>query len=328
LLVAELPPGDERDGQFLRLLLALESGRQRPGGGHDGEELPVWLREFPAKIRGLSSPALLVSEPGSGMEELVRGCLREQFGSEEEGIFFHPGRLSEAVQLREIFGDSAGARLGGAGAGLPLLERSGRLIFIQEAGLLSHQAQLRLYARLAGEEDDRFWIFGSSRDLEAMAGAGEFLSGLARLLGGNQLVLPPVRACREFLEEEVERLLDLQAVRTGRVVRLSPEALDVLMEYEWPGNWWELRKVLESAVLLCEEGIVRPGDLRLDGPGLERPDDLNLRKRSEELEKSLLLQAHALHGGNQVQMARALGISRGSLQYKLEKYGLSRKEVR
>ena len=171
LLVAELPPGDERDGHFLRMLLALESGRRTSGGERVGEELPVWLRDFPGKIQRLSSPALLMSEPGSGMEELVRAHLREQFGSEEEGIFFHPGRLSEAVQLREIFGDSAGARLGGAGAGLPLLERPGRLVFIQEAALLSHQVQLRLYARLAGEEDGRFWVFGSSRDLEAMAEA-------------------------------------------------------------------------------------------------------------------------------------------------------------
>ncbi len=328
LLVAELPGRDERDGDFVRLLLAIEVGRLRVGGSGAAEELPVWLRDFPGQLRRLESPVLLMAEPGSGMEDLVRFFVRANFGGADEGIFFHPGRLSEAVQLREIFGDQAGARLGGARPGLPLIERPGRLIFMQEAGHLAHQVQLRLYARLAGQEDDRFWIFGTSQDLEAMAQAGGYLSGLARFLARNRLVLPPVRVAREHLEEEIERLLDRARVRTGLGLELAPAALALLLEYDWPGNWWQLRQVIESAALLSSDGVIRPPDIRLDWPGAERPDDLNLRKRSEELEKSLLLQAHALHGGNQVQMARALGISRGSLQYKLEKYNLSRKEER
>ena len=88
-----------------------------------------------------------------------------------------------------------------------------------------------------------------------------------------------------------------------------------MLRHDWRGNWRELKNTLESAFLMSAGTVIQAADLRL---GLwtvpEDWDDLNLRKRSAEVEKNLLLRAYSLHAGNQVQMARALGISRGSLQ--------------
>ena len=327
LLLAEVPAEVAAPGPLLRQLLVHEVAlqRQRPVSGNGAAvDLPVWLVDLLPDLVERPSPLLILAEPGSGKEELVLAWLRRRFGSEQQGVFFHPGRLSQAVQLRELFGDPAGARLGGESPGVPLVEREERALVIQEAGDLASHAQLRILALFSSGDSDRFWVFESSRDLERMAKAERFLRGLYRILEAGKVVLPPLRVRKDRLEEEVERLLGGFRARYRRDVRLDSGALDAMLKYEWRGNWRELRNTLESAFLMTADSAIRREDLRL---GLwaapEDWDDLNLRRRSEEFEKSLLLRAYSLHSGNQVQMARALGISRGSLQYKLEKYGLN-----
>jgi DNA-binding NtrC family response regulator len=228
------------------------------------------------------------------------------------------------VQLRELFGDPAGARLGGAASAVPILRRENRVVVIQETGDLAPHAQLRILALFSEAAAEKFWIFETSRDLERMSRAEKFLPGLFRRLEAGRLELPPVRAVKGRIEEEAGRLLASFRARYRREMELESGALDAMLRHDWRGNWRELRNTLESAFLMSVSGRIRAEDLRL---GLwtapEDWDDLNLRKRSEEMEKGLLLRAYSLHGGNQVQMARALGISRGSLQYKLEKYGMN-----
>jgi len=328
MLLAEAPVEAGDIGAVLRQAAVLEAGlrRQRPSPAGDVNriDLPVWLRDLLPELLERESPLLIMSEAGSGKEELVQAMLRERFGAIDQGVFFHPGRLSQAVQLRELFGDPAGARLGGPSPTVPILERDEAAVVIQEAGDLAAHAQLRILALFTAGESDKFWIFETSRDLERMARVDKFLPGLFQQLRPGSVALPAVRAVKERLPEEVERLLEGFRREFRREMELSPEALEAMLQHDWRGNWRELKNTLESAFLMCQSGRIGREDLRL---GLwaqpEDWDELNLRKRSEEMEKGLLLRAYSLHGGNQVQMARALGISRGSLQYKLEKYGLN-----
>ena len=333
LLVAEVPSVDDPIGQALRQALIQNVALRdvtprlvRSTGVAESTpvDLPVWLADLLPDLIGRESPFLILAEPGSGKEELVLALLQKKFGSMQSGVFFHPGRLSQAVQLRELFGDPAGARLGGESPATPITSREEPAIVIQEAGDLDAHVQLRILALFSSGEHDRFWIFESSRDLERMVHAEKFLRGLYNMLKPGQVVLPPVRARRDRIEEEVERLLESFRARYRRDVRLHADALGAMLRHDWRGNWRELKNTLESAFLMSAGTVIQAADLRL---GLwtvpEDWDDLNLRKRSAEVEKNLLLRAYSLHAGNQVQMARALGISRGSLQYKLEKYGLN-----
>ncbi len=330
LLAAEIPRKAGADvGAVLRLLLALNAVAAknitgRAGAEQVSESMPAWLADLAGKAQKLSSPILVASEPGSGSFEFVEAFLRARFGPNRQAVFFSPSGLSEAVQLREFFGDSAGARLGGAGAVLPMTDRPGDAIVIQEAADLSRQVQLRLLALFASEQNNRFWIFVTSRNLQDMSAAGEFLSGLLKFFEKSQIVLPPVRACRERLPEEIQRLLSLLREKYRRDIRVQSSALERMISYDWPGNWVELQNTLESAFLLCKSSQIEVSDLKPDLTSeLNFFGDLNLRRQALELGKNLILRAYALHGGNQVQMAKALGISRGSLQYKMEKYGLS-----
>ncbi len=331
LLVTELPVEEEGLGPLLHFLLGLEGAEYEVTSSGEsvrvstsGGDLPLWLEEVLPSLLRRPSPLLLVSEAGSGAEELIQALLSRRFQEEPDPILFHPGRLSEAVQLREIFGETpAGARIGVSDVGVPMVQREGGVVVIQEAAELSSLVQLRLLGLFSSGEVRQFWIFETSRDLEAMAEVDQFQKGLYSILKKGEVVIPPVRARQEQIVLEAERLLAGFRRRYRREISLEAGARQALQEYEWPGNWRELKGSLESAFLMCSGSVIRREDLRLgESDQWDESDQLNLRKRSRELEKQLLLQAYALHGGNQVQMARALGISRGSLQYKMEKYGM------
>jgi len=299
-------------GAFLSMALALHLFRRR--------SLPAWLSPVVQELEKVAGYALIQSEPGSGAETL-QGCLAEMGRVELAHICFAPARLSGRVQMRELFGLDAGKRLGGPAAVVPYVERSPFLI-IHEPAFLDPEVQDML-ARL--ENGPRCFLF-TEFDLGALADAGRFSAALLKRCE-RRLVLPPLRQLdRAVLSLEIDRQLSQFTERYGRQVELSMEARELLLSQEWPGNLNELTLVLELAFLSCQQdgaipvAAVQKG-LALGGASAGK-DDLDLRSRLGQLERSLILQAHILHGGNQVQMARALRISRGSLQYKLEKMGL------
>ena len=314
------------DGAILQLILAFElSFRVKLNkSSKKNIDLPIWLLDKLQELKTFTKPALILSEVGSGKEELVNAFLIEKYGSIEAAVFFHPGRLSQAVQLRELFGDPAGVRLGGVSLNIPIIERREPVVVIQEAGDLDSLAQLRLLSLFVGQKIDKLWIFETNRDLDQMVYTQRFLPSLKEELSNNILVIPPLRECKDYLKNEIFRLLDLFKEQYKRKIELSEGALEELCNYYWPGNWRELKNTLESAYLMANDNVLDKEDLRLGHWALpEDWDDLNIRKHSEKIEKILLLKAYSLHAGNQVQMAKALGISRGSLQYKLSKHKLN-----
>jgi sigma-54-dependent transcriptional regulator len=222
------------------------------------------------------------------------------------------------VQLREFFGDAVGERLRSSVA-TPVLERS-QTILIEEVANLAPAMQLRILSALAGAE--RFWVFDTSRNLEAMVAAGQFDPGLGQRIGQNRIVLPPLRQQRDSLRSEAERFLRKLVGRNMRQIQFSQAALDGIASYDWPGNLQEFYETIEAAYFLTRTERIEPEDLHFGLWYRSEEDALNLRRRTEELERKLILQAHAIHGGNQVHMARALGISRGSLQYRWARLGL------
>ncbi|MBX7058527.1 MAG: sigma 54-interacting transcriptional regulator [Leptospirales bacterium] len=327
LLLVEAPPEIEDVALALRPGLAMEIGARhspRPPRESGPVELPLWLSEQLPDAARLPGPLLICAEPGAGKEEFVHALIRERLGQAPGVIFFHPGRLSEAVQLRELFGDPAGARLGADTPATPIVQRADGAIVIQEAADLAPHSQLRILGHFASAPTERLWVFETSRDLEQLVRAERFLAGLYQDLRPGMIRLPAMNAVRERIPDEAQRLLSGFRRTYRREIQLADGALEALKKHSWRGNWRELKNSLESAFLMCSGATIEAPDLRL---GLwsspEDWDDLNLRRRQQELERALILRAYGLHGGNQVQMARALGISRGSLQYKLDKYRLN-----
>ncbi len=144
--------------------------------------------------------------------------------------------------------------------------------------------------------------------------------------------LPPLRERgRQALVELSLRILADLRRRAGRgPAAVSPEALDLMARYRWPGNIRELRNVLERAGLLAGDAeTLLPAHLppeiaitrrfAADGPDVE----LTL----EALEREHIVRVLEHHGGNRTRAARALGISRATLYDKLARYGLGRRRT-
>ncbi|TGL58999.1 transcriptional regulator [Leptospira sarikeiensis] len=147
------------------------------------------------------------------------------------------------------------------------------------------------------------------------------------LLDGNRLELP---AWKEWAKSDrassVLPIFEEVCELHGRPdLVLSGEAIESLTESDSCQNLEDLRNAIEEAVLNSGSGEIRNANLKKEGPkgiSLPDPEDLDLRKAVEAVERQKILLADKLFGGNQIRMAKALGISRGSLQYKLKNLGL------
>lgn len=314
VILIEVPAQFGDNSEFLRLLvlpilLTLS---------YDRSKLPNWIDRMLPSLLKTSSPLLLVSEEGSGREHLVSFLNRYRFSNDL--AWFRPGNLTEAIQLREFFGDATGERLRSSES-VPIVDLS-KFIAVEEVSNLAPMVQSRLVTIL-NQKNDRFWIFESSKDLSGMVSAGQFNSDLYNLLKQNQVLVQPLRfQSNQDMVIEAERFLLGLFQKHHREVKLSTEAAALLSGYEWPGNLDEFYKTLEAAYFLSRSDSIRSDDLHFGLWYRTEANDLDLREQTEDLERKLLLKAYSLHGGNQVHMARSLGISRGSLQYRWVRLGL------
>jgi transcriptional regulator of acetoin/glycerol metabolism len=134
--------------------------------------------------------------------------------------------------------------------------------------------------------------------------------------------LPPLRSRREDIEPMARLLLTRLGTRTGRALRLSPDAVRVLLSYDWPGNVRELENALEFAATVCQGQTLQPEDLPPEvagagrpGPDLHPPPPLarGVPRGAAPPTDPALLSALELNRWNRVDTARALGISRSTL---------------
>ncbi|HEU4534661.1 MAG TPA: helix-turn-helix domain-containing protein, partial [Polyangiaceae bacterium] len=141
----------------------------------------------------------------------------------------------------------------------------------------------------------------------------------------------PLRERPEEILQLAETFLGRASDRAGRPVPvLPPETRETLMRHAWPGTVRELRNVMERAVLLCRNGVIRDDDLHLERA--EAPpashnqvaDSETSISDDDDDERRRVLDALARCAGNQTQAAKLLGISRGTLLARLDAYNLPR----
>lgn len=287
------------------------------------EKLPNWYREILWETLPKQPPLLLQSEMGSMEIEFMRVMLKIKYPQKAISIF-EPGGLSEKVQSFELFGDDPGERFPVKSC-IPVISLQQSCIVIKEIADLTLLNQERLYRYLRSEkEESSIWFFSTHYDLQKLALEKMFDFSMWEFLKKNTVILPPVRKVpdSEFLHEIFSFLGKLKKVYR-KDAGISEEAIRTLLNYEWPGNLVEFYKTLETAFLMAREDTIEKKDLRLGIWEVIGETDLELRKSVEKLEKEFILKAYRFTGGNLVHMANALGISRGSLQYKIQKYGLN-----
>jgi Nif-specific regulatory protein len=186
-------------------------------------------------------------------------------------------------------------------------------------------------------------IAATNTDLESMVADGRFREDLYYRLNVIRLRVPPLRERRPEIPIIANHYVKLFAEKFGRDgIRISPEAMDLLMVYDWPGNVRQLLNEIQRIAARSEEGmVIAPDNL---SPELQRtsssfsasgsstvfsastfsvPEDLTLPEAVEELERRMIADALRKHGGNISRAARTLGITRRGLQLKLGRYAIN-----
>ncbi len=297
---------------------------------------------------GQAAPTvLLLGETGSGKGHVARAL--HALGGRREGPFIEVNctALPEHLVEDELFGHERGAFTDARTARAGLFETAeGGTIFLDEIGHVPPALQSKFLKvieektvrRLGASTQRRIdvqVIAATSRDLEAATKLGEFREDLWQRLAVAVIRVPPLRDRDDDAVLLGRTFLDAAVRRYGAPPRtLSPAAEAALRAYAWPGNVRELANVMERVVLFSDADPVGPDDLGLSAApaaagrvGVAPSGDVQIDFPDagvslERIEQTLIETAIAKAGGNQSRAARLLGISRDTLRYRLEKYGL------
>jgi DNA-binding NtrC family response regulator len=293
--------------------------------------LPVL--EAIARFAPSDANVLITGEHGTGKEVVARTIHSLSLRASRQMVAVNTGGLAEGVFESELFGHVKGAFTDARTDRIGRFELAdGGTVFLDEIGNVPLRQQSKLLRVLESGEIERVGSSRSKRidvrlisatnsDLQAACQAGQFREDLLFRLNTVEIHLPPLRERREDIPVLAMHFLAHYASRYRRSIRgLDPSALQSLIQYAWPGNVRELEHTLERAVLMCRSEQLQPGDL---GLGLQRSQAPNLEELSlESVETILIRKALQRFQGNVSQAAEALGLSRGALYRRMEKYGL------
>lgn len=285
------------------------------------------------RIAPSDANVLVTGEHGTGKEVVARTIHALSLRASRPLISVNTGGLAEGVFESEVFGHVKGAFTDARTDRIGRFELAdGGTIFLDEIGNVPVRQQAKLLRVIESGEIERV---GSSRskkvdvrvisatnaDLQTASRNGEFREDLLFRLNTVEIHLPALRERREDIPVLTMHFLANYAQRYRRQVKgLDPAALQAMMQYAWPGNVRELEHTMERAVLMCRTDQIQPADL---GIGIQRSSSQNLEELSlESVESILIRKALQRFQGNVSQAAEALGLSRGALYRRMEKYGL------
>jgi len=286
-----------------------------------------------ARVGPSDANVLITGEHGSGKEVVAQTLHAMSARAGRPLVAVNTGALAEGVFESELFGHVKGAFTDARTDRIGRFELAdGGTIFLDEIGNVPIRQQAKLLRVLESGEMERL---GSSRsrrvdvrvisatntDLQAACTAGQFREDLLFRLNTVEIHVPPLRERRDDIPALAVHFLRRYASRYRREIGgFEDSALQVLLQYSWPGNVRELEHTLERAVLMCRGQEIQPADLGLNllRPQVQNPDDLSL----ESVEALLIRKALQRFQGNVSQAAEALGLSRGALYRRMEKYGL------
>lgn len=299
----------------------------------------VDVMELVRKIAVSNATALVTGDSGTG-KELIANTIH-CFSQRRDGPFIDIScaAIQETLLESELFGYEAGAFTGARKRKLGLLELAhGGTLFLDEIGEMSLTLQSKLlrvletqsFYRVGGTKkvgvDVRF-IAATNRDLSQDVVAGKFRSDLLFRINNFTIKLPALSERPEDIPAFAEHFL---AQVGGERVRLSDEAMQVLMSYAWPGNVRELRNVIERAVILSSNEELRAEDLplelrthrmaRAEGANGDEPKTGSL----DEMRRKQILAVLEETGWHQGRASEILGISPSTLYRQLKSYGLTR----
>ncbi|MBM3322619.1 tetratricopeptide repeat protein [candidate division WOR-3 bacterium] len=205
-----------------------------------------------ARVAAGDEPVLLVGEPGTGRQALARALHDSGTRAGEPFVVVGCADVPESLLAAELFGSSVG-KLAAAAHGTVYFEEVGSLGLALQSKLLHLLGQPATHVRVAA---------GTSRDLPGLVRQGFFSAELYRKLSKNRFLIPPLRERAADIPGLVRYFINESNQEFGRqVVDVATDVVKALSEYDWPGNLSELQRVIERAVLLAPEPVLRLHDI-------------------------------------------------------------------
>jgi len=281
--------------------------------------------ETAAVVAPSNAPVLILGESGVGKEVVAQTIHRGSPRAAGPLIAANCAGLPETLIESELFGHTKGA-FTGADQARPGYFRAahGGTLFLDEIGDLPLRLQPKLLRAIeSGQvtpvgsdvpvQVDTRLIAATNRDLQAAVAEGRFRDDLYYRINVVELIVPP-------LVERQDDILPLArqfaAEFAGGPVRLSPQAVQCLLAYSWPGNVRQLRNAIQRSCLLCRGDIILPEHLPPAIAALAAQDAPRAGRLSQVERAAILATLEECHG-NRTHAAKKLGISRRALIYKL-----------
>jgi two-component system response regulator HydG len=283
---------------------------------------------------------LILGESGTGKELVANSIHHNSRRASQPFIKVSCAALPETLLESELFGHEKGAFTGA------IARREGRFqlahrgtIFLDEVGEMSATTQAKILRVLQEKEFEPLGgtrtvkvdvrvIAATNKDLEREVKEGRFREDLFYRLNVVPVSLPPLRTRKEDIPALATRFLSFYREKNKKELKeISPQALDLLVRYDWPGNIRELENCIERGVIMARGEVIAPLDLPLqiqalsavkEEPGIHFPLGISM----QEMEKALILKTLDDTGGNRSRAAEILGINRRTLQIKLKEYGM------
>jgi DNA-binding NtrC family response regulator len=293
------------------------------------------------RVSATGATVLIQGESGTGKELLARSIHVNSRRTEGPFVPVNCAAIPESLLESELFGHTRGAFTGAVSA------REGKFqaadsgsIFLDEVSELPLQVQTRLLRVLqertvdmVGAEQpvpvDVRVIAATNRDLQEEVAAGRFREDLYYRLAVVPIRIPPLRDRREDIPDLFDHFLHTYSLEQARPLPTVDSAVyERLRDHSWPGNVRELQNTVQRMLVMTSSEHLAPADLpdNVGAPSLQSgrliegllDTDLSLA----EMEKRLIRAALGRHAGNQTRAARAIGVSRSTLIYRMQKYGI------
>jgi DNA-binding NtrC family response regulator len=285
------------------------------------------------------STILIEGESGTGKELVAKAIHKRSKRSDYPFVPINCSAIPSELFENELFGHEKGSYTGAANKEIGKIELAGEgTLFLDEIGEMPLFMQAKLLRVLQEREFYRIGgtslikmkcrvISATNRNLEEMVEKKEFREDLFYRINVIHLKIPPLRERKEDISLLVKKFIEkFNRINNKNIYDIDNDALQKLMDYDWPGNVRQLENIVERAVVLCQGEIITSQHLPQRIKEKSTSSTINIEKdRSltlNEIEKSIILKILQEENFNQTKTAQRLGISRKQLRTKMKNYGL------
>ncbi len=297
------------------------------------------IRYLLQKSSVTNTTILLTGESGTGKSFLAKEIHRNSKRSQAPFVHVNCAAIPYNLIESELFGYEegafTGAKKGGRGGYFELAE--GGTLFLDEIselplslqGKLLEVMQSKTYFRVGGTKKKMAnvrIVAATNQNLQELVAERKFREDLYYRIHVFPIHLLPLREQKEVIQRIAADLIpDICNRLDVNQQVLSPDAVEKMEEYDWPGNIRELENVLEKACILSNGKVIYPEDIDISmdmNIGFKNIEQMSLKQQKETFERNVIEKTLAMYEGSKIKTAKHLGIGRTSLFEKINKYGI------